>query len=184
MQNQNQAAADFRGIRIDNETVAAASRLATEMFNARDFSGLRRYIDDANNKEDGYKRSLGLSMLYGVGRALLHGLRSAEKADCVKFTGDKLPTPDELLYSFKTDAALFVAQLNAAVSSSLQLGKASSVTLSVSAPAGLKDRTERSSDAPIKVEIVGMPTRETAVSVARDSNGDILGATHVEADAA
>lgn len=184
MQNQNQAAADFRDVRIDNGTLDAAYRIATEMFNTRDFSGLKRYIDDANNKQDSHKRSLGLSMLYGIGCTLLKGLKAAEKAGGVKFSGAKLPTPEEFLYSFKTDAAFFVAQLNSAVDVSLKLGKVSSVMFEMIKPDGQGDRLARSSDAPTKVEIVSMPDRSTTTEVQRDGNGNIKTSVQLEKDAA
>ncbi len=180
---QQKITADFRAVRLDQSVVNMATETAVDMFNTRDFASLDRYIADANNKEDAHKRSYGISMLYGIGAALSAGIQSAAKAGRVKLSGDILPSRGDMFYSLKTDANMFCAQLSAIVAAAKDLGRASSIRFENAGP-GHEVAREARSEGPMKVEIVGLPKRETTVSVARNSAGDIVGATHVEADAA
>lgn len=175
-------ASDFRSVRIDSAMVYAGAVIGMEMFNGRDFSKLKTYVASANNRQDAHLQTCGLSMLYGIGCALAEGLAAAVRAGAIRLSGDKLPTAADLQYAMKTDAAAFSAYLSAIVQTAQRAGAVSGFQMHTT-QRGQRRAAEKTEDTPTKVEVVGMPVRETTSSIVRNKDGQIVATMQRETDA-
>lgn len=170
--------AGFGHVHLDLALVNSGIRLAGSMFNNRDFSPMKRYIDDANNMKNTHVRACGLSVLIGVGRCLSDILRQSSAKGHVRFSGDTIPNADEITYAFKTDAEYFSGLMNTLVKTAQQVGQASSARASFDERAAEPSKN----DGPMKVEVVSMPPRETVTSIIHNADGNIVGSTQLQKD--
>lgn len=95
----------------DQVLVAIGVSLAVQIFNGRDWSVLRPYLNDANARDDVTRRN-GLAVTYGFAQGATTILRKIHDGAHVRFTGGDLPTGETVIYQFRTDVNAFLATLN------------------------------------------------------------------------
>ena len=158
----------------DPALIAIGKTLAVQIFNSRDWSGLRPYLNDANARDDAIRRN-GLTVMFGVALMATNILRNVHDGAHVRFAGGDLPTGESVIYKWKTDVNAFLVTLNRVTQTLADVMRA--------AP-GLTARADGNAPppAPIPVSVVSLPARVTETSIERDSAGDIKRTSQIEVD--
>ncbi len=160
----------------DHYLVKIGHDLANDVFGNGNWLRLQPYIADANSKDETTRKS-GTSVMLGLAERGAHLLKHCNDQGHIKLTGD-IVTEQDIQYAFKTDLNRFMALLNSVTDTMAR------VTAAVPGMKVVMYRAGEKPAGPLKVEVVGMPVRETTVTVSRNDAGEISGSVQVEKDAA
>jgi hypothetical protein len=115
--------------------------------------------------------------MYGAAHQFSAILEKVAEAGLVRFTGEPIPTSEELTYAFRTEPARFVHQLNLLIHTTAH---------AIDARPGMKlvkAGAEEKPAEPVPVRIIEMPIRRTKTTIDRDANGEISSSLQIESDA-
>lgn len=158
----------------DPTLVAIGKTLAVQIFNSRDWSSLRHYLNDANSRDDAIRRN-GLTVMFGFALMSTAVLRNIHNGEHVRFTGSELPTGESVIYKFKTDINAFLVTLNRITQTMADVMRAAPY---------LTARADGNAPppAPVPVSVVSLPARVTETSIERDTAGEIKRTSQIEVD--
>lgn len=151
--------------------------IAVEFVNTGNGGQLQTLLDDWGSKDPARHHAGRIAFIASV-VTLARLLEAVKRKGAATFSGVPLPTMAEVAYAATVGGKQFDRVSQTLVNATHGLYRATQGKVTVSLP--------RAGDgpvaAPMKVEVVSMPTRKTVTDVSRNMAGEITGSLQLEAD--
>ena len=149
------------------------------IFNLKKFQPIERIIAGANSPNQQLNRA-AREVLLGMATEMAQILGQLRDTGAVVFVGEALLEPDDLHFAYRTNTQQFVAQLQGLVNTCARtLEVLPGLAVSAAQPAPMDPPPPPPAQ---RVEIVGMPVRQTASEIVRDAHGNIVQSRQIEND--